>query len=72
MSKEETAAIVRSHINGLMEHFEAVQVFVTWPDEDRATHCYYDGAGNWYARIGMVKEMIEIDRAKTLSHELHD
>jgi hypothetical protein len=72
MSKEETAAIVRSHINGLMEHFDAVQIFVTCPEDDGGTMCYYDGAGNWYARIGMVKEMIEIDRAKTLSHELHD
>lgn len=51
-------------VNSLMEHFEAVQILVTWRDEQGTTYSKTWGAGNHYARIGLMREYLKRDIAK--------
>lgn len=48
----------------LSEHFEAVQIMVSWPVEGGGTYNLYRGAGNWFARRGMAHHFIEEDQAQ--------
>lgn len=64
LNNEQAEAILERATNGLMEHFEAVQILVTWTDEKGDTFARVHGAGNWYSRVGMATEMIEREKAK--------
>lgn len=51
---------VKDAICKLGEHCDSVQVFVTIVDpEDKTTHSFQLGTGNWYARLGQVKEWVK-------------
>lgn len=53
----------------LGDHFEAVQIMVSWTDAN-GTHSCRKGVGNWYARIGMAREFLGTDQAHTAAHEI--
>lgn len=54
MTNEEAEKIIEEAVAKLGEHFDAVQVLVSWVDEG-ATHFMPRGSGNWYSRQGMAK-----------------
>lgn len=62
--------IVQNHLNALMEHFECVQVLVSFPADNGGTGRFFMGAGNWYARQGMAHEFIQMDKAQTEAAEI--
>jgi len=43
---------------------DAVQIHVTWVDENGLTHTRHHGLGNWNARRGMAQQFIEEDSAR--------
>lgn len=53
----------------LGEHFEAVQIMVTW-QENGQTFGLKRGVGNWYARVAMAQEMVSIDRSCDMASQL--
>jgi hypothetical protein len=62
-------ALVRQHVNALMEHFEAVQILVSITDAE-GTHNVHLGGGNWFARQGMAHQFIRHDQAQTNAHAI--
>lgn len=52
--------ILERHLAALMEHFDAVQIFVTRvqrsPDGDSEVPAWTSGRGNWYARYGQIQQ----------------
>lgn len=70
MSNEEVAKILEDAAAQLGEHFEAVQILVSWRHENGKTSFGSRGLGNWYARQGMAREFIECDRAETQAAEV--
>ena len=65
MSEDETTRILEAHVNQLAEHFDAVQILVSWPGEHGETCGRAHGTGNWYARVGLATQFVERDRART-------
>lgn len=63
MSESETIELLERVTAALGEHFEAVQILVSW-NEDGMTKALHRGAGNWYARQGMAHEFINKDVAQ--------
>lgn len=61
--EEERKKLVDLAANQLGEHFEAVQILVSWTEEGY-THSYSHGAGNLYARHGLAQEFRDFDRAR--------
>lgn len=51
-------ALIDRHIHQLMEHFDAVQIFAVRHDGQIGTIACRKGAGNWYARYGIVHEWL--------------
>lgn len=52
--------IVQKALAQLMEHFDTVQIFATrWDPQDCTTGSINRGNGNFYARIGQVREWVE-------------
>lgn len=58
--KEDDEKRIAEAMNTLSEHFDTVQIFVTRhePGALDGTIAACRGVGNWYARIGYVKEWI--------------
>lgn len=69
-TSEELARKIDDAVNLLMEHFEAVQILATFPDTDGGTARLFRGRGNWYARMGMAHEFIDMDRAQNRGMEI--
>jgi hypothetical protein len=69
MEKEEMRKLCGRLSTQLGEHAEAVQVMVSWTDNN-GTHRVFHGCGNWYARQGMAHEFIECDKAQTNAVEI--
>lgn len=65
----ELTAIVDAKVSSLMEHFDSVQILVSYITP-KGTHIITRGGGNWYARQGMAHEFIASDRAATEAQEL--
>lgn len=60
--------IVRKHLDALGEYFDSVQIFATRYEAEieNGTVAVNMGIGNWYARVGHVKQWIlKEDRAET-------
>lgn len=65
MTPEEAQQHLETVAAQLSEHFEAVQLMVSWPAEGGGgTRKLYRGAGNWFARRGMAHHFIEEDQAE--------
>ncbi len=54
----------------LIEHFDAVQILVTWPNEQGGTNLTMRGRGDWYARKGMAHAFIEDGVAQDTSDQI--
>ncbi len=63
MSREELIALLEQTAAKLGEHFDAVQILVSW-NENGTTSLAKRGTGNWYARQGMAHEFITSDIAQ--------
>jgi len=61
MTTEEVEKILDDTAARLAEHFDAVQLLVSWT-EDATTYGMSRGRGDWYARHGLCQEFI--NRAK--------
>lgn len=63
MDTTEAEKIVQKAAESLGEHFDAVQIMVSW-NEEGMTKMFKSGCGNWYARQGMAHEFINADVAQ--------
>ena len=54
----------------LSEHLESVQIIGSFVNDGGETERVTRGVGNWYARIGMAQEFLEMDAAATTAFEL--
>ena len=59
----EAESIMDATCSSLMEHFDAVQILVTWGDHKTTLDCAW-GQGNWYARQGLTRTFIDRDVAQ--------
>ncbi len=59
------ADIVNTHLNGLSEHFDSVQILATRLEPDGRTVATILGSGNWYARTGLARFFLDQDQATT-------
>jgi len=58
MTHEESTKILDQAVSILQEHFDAVQVVVTWRNSDGGTVMRGYGNGNYYARKGAVSSWL--------------
>lgn len=63
MNDAEVTQLIDSKVDQLMDHFDSVQILVSWP-ADNGTRSCYRGAGNWFARTGMARDFLERDEAE--------
>jgi hypothetical protein len=56
--EERELEIVKKHAIQLLEHFENVQIFVSKYDSEEGTVSVTYGEGNWFSRLGQVKEFV--------------
>lgn len=69
MTHEQLAAFLDQKVRELGEHFDAVQVLVSWNEESICRNLY-SGGGNWWARQGMAHDFINRDVAQENAHQL--
>jgi hypothetical protein len=69
MSNEERKRLVEQFGEQLGEHFDAVQILVSF-NEDAETTLIKHGAGNWYARQGIAHAFINSDVAQDAAEQL--
>jgi hypothetical protein len=62
-------AMVDAAVAALGEHFDCVQILVSWNQESN-THDIFRGCGNWYARQGMANTFIQRDQAQDAAVEI--
>ena len=58
--------------NALAEHFESVQILVSYVDTQNNTVSMYAGSGNWHARQHMAQDFIQKSDARTKAHVQFD
>jgi hypothetical protein len=58
MDLDEAQVVLDKVAAQLSEHFDAVQIMVTWLGPDGGTLMESRGRGNWFARMGMAQEMV--------------
>lgn len=57
--EQNDSELLEKHCQQLMEQFDSVQIFVTRQNtEDDTTMSHTHGSGNWFCRIGQIKEWI--------------
>ena len=69
MTIKEVETLLEDVAAKLGEHFDAVQILVSW-NEEGASFLAKRGAGNWYARQGMAHEFITSDIAQDAAEQL--
>ena len=62
--------LVDQALEVLSEHFDSIQVVGTFLDDGQMTHCLTRGTGNWYSRVGAVREFLDRDQAQTTAHAI--
>lgn len=63
---ERAIAVLEKCLVEIGEHFEVVQIFVSYVDET-GTFSGARGSGNWYARKGLAQEFINQDTAQEIA-----
>jgi hypothetical protein len=71
MTAEEIGKIVEDAAKALGEHFEAVQILASNSDGE-GSRCIKRGAGNFYARLAMAREMLQEDEARDWENATKD
>jgi hypothetical protein len=58
--KDADLEMLAKHVEQLGEHFDTVQIFCSRHDagQEDGTVALNDGAGNWFARYGQIREWI--------------
>lgn len=69
MTEAQAAQMLEAAAARLGEHFEAVQIMVTW-QEGGQTFGLKRGVGNWYARVALAQEMVSVDRSCDLAAQI--
>ncbi len=72
MKRSEKQAILRGHVNKLMELFDHVQIHVSWRAEDGGTCYEHRGAGDHFARHGLARDYLDTDLARINASEIAD
>lgn len=57
--------LIDGAVAGLSEHFDSVQVVCTRSETDGSWSMYMKGAGNYFARVGSVREWLLRDEEGT-------
>lgn len=68
--READLEILKRHCQGLGEHFETVQIFVSrhMPAELDGTRSMNYGSGNWFARYGQVSLWMTQSKEREREH----
>jgi len=62
VTRKQADELIKETAQKLAEHFDAVQILVSWDcEEDKEWAMEYNGSGNWYARRGMMQEVLQRD-----------
>lgn len=69
MNPQKAKEMISAHAAQLSEHFDAVQILVSYPWEG-GTQPLYSGNGNWFARQGMARDFIELEQAEQIAREI--
>ena len=69
MTDQETENLLTGIASQLGEHFDVVQIMVSWNDQG-LTYARKTGCGNWYARQGLAHEFINSDTAQEHARQL--
>ena len=69
MDKQQATDMIERLAASIGEHFDAVQIMVSWVDEG-STCAVSKGTGNFYARLGLAHEFILLDAAKEQAIEI--
>ena len=74
MTREQQFSMIQDAVAKLREHFETVQILVSFVEDDggSGTVDMFCGSGNWYARQGMAREFITRDQAMVSAVEISD
>jgi hypothetical protein len=56
--------VVADAVAVIMEHCDTVQILATVQERGQ-TFRIRNGRGNWYARVGLCREFVDIDRAQS-------
>ncbi len=70
MKTEDAKQMIEAIASQLSEHFEAVQILVSFP-QDGGTQGLNAGRGNWYARQGMAQEFLQREQAREIAYAIH-
>lgn len=65
MTGEEKNIWLEAKVREIGEHFDCVQILASEVMDSGATQAYYRGSGNWYARVGLAREMVDRDQFQT-------
>lgn len=65
MTIEEKNTWLEAKVREIGEHFDCVQILASEVTDSGATQAYYRGGGNWYARVGLAREMVDRDQFQT-------
>lgn len=69
MNREEADELLQRTAAQLHEHFEHVQILVSYNEASECL-CLKHGCGNWYARVGMARELLVFDEAHIHANEI--
>lgn len=70
MTTDEIRALLDKHNNILSEHFDCVQIMVSWLNPNNETESMTRGSGNWYARQGLAREFINKSQADNIGESV--
>jgi hypothetical protein len=70
MTEEEQEKVLERHVNELAEIFDSVQILASGVRPNGSTFRLYNGSGNFFSRLGMCHELIEVDRAQHIATQL--
>lgn len=71
MNHKEAEQMLERIASELGEHFDAVQIMASFNEEGQSIGMR-QGVGNWYARVGMAREMVLFDEANIFWKQKQD
>jgi hypothetical protein len=73
MTPDEAEKWLSTIVAQIGEEFDSVQILVSkMAPEGTGTERIFIGAGNWYARIGMARELLTRDCGQTIAKEIKE
>lgn len=74
MTPDERQRVLQDHVAMLREHFDNVQIFCSSVDDEDTTKYHAAGSGNYFARLGQVRDYVTkrdaLDEAQFLNKAL--